>query len=163
MLNVYRIDHKYAAAYTSYIQTVMSRRELSDVTVALEIAFYEAQGKSHEQTIAPPDLAYLLVKYYGCLEVSHRRWQRTCTRHRKKFDIYWNSEGHRAWKNEAAVIKLVPADAFADIAVLPEIMRPWYAKHDAEAESWMKQLEDELVLEAKLGSRFTTNAFLHQE
>jgi hypothetical protein len=146
VLNVFRVTHKYGA-YNAYVETAMTCDELSDVAVALELAFYEAQGKSHANTLGAPDLVYLLAKHYGCREVNHKRWKRTCARHRKSFDLYWNWERHRAWKtvagakDTAAVAKLVPATVLADVSALPELMRDWYAAREAEMERWAQQQE----------------------
>lgn len=139
--NIFEITHKYAP-YTHYIQTALTQRELSYLTVALERLYFDALGGEMSDCIASPELSYFLTKYFGCKEVSRQQWLKACRRRQKTLDIYWNGQGHPMWRKPDVAATLVPAQAIVDLSQLSTIMQPWYVAYEAKVDEWVQQQHD---------------------
>lgn len=148
MKNIFEITHKYAP-YTHYIQTALTRRELSYLTVALERLYFDALGGEMTDCIASPELAYFLTRYFDCKEVTRQQWLKTSSRRQKSFDIYWNGQGHPMWRTPDVAAALVPEKVIVDLSQLSAIMQSWYAAYEAEVDAWVQQQQDtDPILEA---------------
>ena len=128
MKNIFEITHKYAP-YTHYIQTALTQRELSYLTVALERLYFDALNGEMSDCIASPELAYFLTKYFGCKEVSRQQWLKAGRRRQKTIDIYWNGQGHPMWKAPETAAALVPKQVIVDLSRLSRLaISCWVAR-----------------------------------